>query len=64
MPLSAINAISEILVQQSMEETRWVVLDQQLRLVEQQVIYANAQEEERIMGVLVARYPADLKQPE
>lgn len=64
VPLSAINAISKILAQQSMEDSRWVVLDQQLHPVEQQVIYANAQEAERIMGELVVRYPADLKPPE
>lgn len=61
VPLSAITAISDILVQQSMEESRWVVLDQQLHPVEQQVIYANPQEAERIMKELVVRYPTDSK---
>ncbi|WP_319241856.1 protein kinase [uncultured Propionivibrio sp.] len=64
VPLSAITAISNILAQQSMEESRWVVLDQQLRPVEQQVIYANPQEAERIVGDLVVRYPAGPRPPE
>ena len=60
VPLSAISAISEILKNQSMEESRWVVLDQQLRPLEQQVIYANAQEAERIIGELAGRHAASL----
>jgi serine/threonine protein kinase len=56
VPLAAIAAISEILMHQSMEDSRWVVLDQSLRPLEQQVIYANPQEAERIVGELANRY--------
>ena len=41
VPLEAIVAISDILNQQSMEQARWVVLDQQLLPLEQAVIQAN-----------------------
>ncbi|TXL70490.1 protein kinase [Vineibacter terrae] len=58
VPLAAIAAVSEILKQQSMEESRWVVLDQRLRPLEQQVIYANPQMAERIVGELAERYAA------
>jgi eukaryotic-like serine/threonine-protein kinase len=58
VPLMAIAAISEILKQQSMEESRWVVLDKQLHALEQQVIYANAQEGEIIVGKLAKHYAA------
>ncbi|GLK61023.1 hypothetical protein GCM10017624_31860 [Azotobacter vinelandii] len=60
VPLAAIAAVSEILKQQSMEQSRWVVLNQQLRPLEQQVICANAQEAERIVSVLAERYAAGL----
>lgn len=56
VPLAALAAISDILNQQSMEQARWVVLDQQLQPLEQQVIYANPQEAERIVGELAQRY--------
>jgi len=56
VPLAALAAISEILEQQSMEESRWVVLDQQLHPLEQQVISANAQEAELTIGKLAKRY--------
>jgi len=58
VPLAAIAAISDILTQQSMERSRWVVLDQQLRPLDQQVIHANPQEAERIVGELADRYAA------
>lgn len=64
VPLSAFTAISDILAQQAMEESRWVVLDQTLHPMEQKVIYANPQEAERIVGDLVARYPAGSRSPE
>lgn len=56
VPLSAINAISEILTQQSMERPRWLVLDQKLRPLEQQVIHANPQGAEIAVGELAKRY--------
>lgn len=58
VPLAAIAAVSDILKQQSMEESRWVVLDQRLCPLEQQVIHANPQEAERIVGELAERYAA------
>lgn len=54
--LVPLAAISDILNQQSMEQTRWVVLNQQLLPLEQAVIYANPQEAERIVGHLAQRY--------
>ena len=39
-----------------METSRWVVLDADLNLLEQNVIYANAQEGERIATDLAQRY--------
>lgn len=56
VPLAAISAISDILNQQSMEQARWVVLNQQLSPLEQAVIYANPQEAERIIGRLAQQY--------
>ena len=56
VPLAAIVALSEILNQQSMEESRWVVLDQKLRPLEQKVIYASPQEAERTVSELAGRY--------
>ena len=56
VPLEAIVAISDILNQQSMEQARWVVLDQQLLPLEQAVIQANPQEAERIIGELAQRH--------
>lgn len=56
--LAAIAAVSEILEQQSIGESRWVVLDQRLNPLEQQVIYANLQVAERIVGELAERYVA------
>lgn len=58
VPLAGISAVSEILKQQSMEESRWVVLDQRLRPLEQRVICANAQEAERVVGELAQRFVA------
>lgn len=58
VPLAAITAVSDILKEQSMEESRWVVMDEQLRPLEQQVIYANPQVAERIVGELAERYAA------
>jgi len=60
VPLSAIAAVSDILEGQSMEECRWVVLDQQLSSLEQQVIYANPQEAERIIEEIAKRYRVEM----
>jgi eukaryotic-like serine/threonine-protein kinase len=48
----------DILSQQSMEESCWVVLDPRLRPLEQKVIYANPQEAERIVSELAKRHAA------
>jgi len=56
LPLAAIAAVSGVLDEQSMETARWVILDRQLRPLEQQTIYANSNEGERIIGGLAARY--------
>lgn len=63
VPLAAIAAVSDILKQQSMEESRWVVMDQQLHPLEQQVICANPQVAERIVGELAERYAPDSERP-
>ena len=63
VPLAAIAAVSDILNQQSMEESRWVVLDHQLRPLDQQIIYANPKEAERIVDELAKRYPAGSGSP-
>ncbi len=56
VPLSQMVAISDMLNDVSMEQSRWVVLDSALQPVEQAVIYANAQEGERIVADLARRY--------
>ncbi len=56
VPLAALSAVSDILNQQSMEQARWVVLNQQLLPMEQEIIYANPQEAERIIGELARRH--------
>jgi len=56
VPIAAFTKISNILDQQSMEDARWIVLDQQLQPLDQQVIYANPQVAERIISDLAQRY--------
>jgi serine/threonine-protein kinase len=56
VPLAAVNSISDILNEKSMEQARWVVMDQQTQPLEQAVIYANPQEAERIIEDLAKRY--------
>jgi hypothetical protein len=56
VPLSQVSAKSKALEGLSMETSRWVVLDADLNLLEQNVIYANAQEGERIATDLAQRY--------
>jgi serine/threonine protein kinase len=56
VPLSEVMARSDLLNDVSMEESRWVVFDQDFKLVEQAVIYANPQEGERIMSDLASRH--------
>lgn len=60
VPLAAIKSISDILNQQSMETARWVLFDQYLHPKNQEVIYANPEEGERIMEALTKRDPIDL----
>lgn len=63
VPLSAIAAISDILHEKSMEQARWVVLNQGLNALEQEVIYANPQEAERIVSELAARHATGSGKP-
>ena len=56
VPLSAVAAISDILHEKSMEQARWVVINQGLNALEQEVIYANPQEAERIVCELADRH--------
>ncbi len=56
VPLSQVSAKSKALEGLSMETSRWVVLDADLNLLEQNVIYANAQEGERIATDLAQRH--------
>ncbi len=63
VPLATNDAVCDFLNQQSMETSRWVVLNRQLRPLEQQVIYANPQEAERIVGELAERYAVASRPP-
>jgi serine/threonine-protein kinase len=56
VPLSQLATISKVLDDQSMEQSRWVILDSALHSLEQSVIYANPQEGERIMADLSKRH--------
>lgn len=56
VPLFQAIEHTDMLDGQSMERSRWVVFDASLRALEQQVIYANGGEGERIMLELAARY--------
>lgn len=56
VPLSQLRAYSDILDAISMEESHWVVLDAHLKAIEQQTIYANGSEGERIMVSLTDRH--------
>lgn len=55
VPLSQVAACTDVLDDVSMEQSRWVVFDSKLCPIEQAVIYANAQEAERIMSELATR---------
>ncbi|CAN7653276.1 protein kinase [Bosea sp. LjRoot9] len=56
VPLAQFAEASNILNDASMETSRWVVLDGALHALEEAVIYANAEEAERIMDDLVTRH--------
>lgn len=58
VPLSQVRDATDVLDGQSMETSRWVVFDADLRPLEQSVIYASGQEGERIVLALAERYPA------
>ena len=58
VPLSTVSAISNILQDKSMEEPRLVILDGGLHPLKQSVVYAKAQEAERIIGELAQRSAA------
>lgn len=63
VPLSAVSAISDILYDKSMEQARWVILDEKLHPLEQDVIHANPQDAERIIGELADRHAAGTAKP-
>lgn len=56
VPLQNFAAANPALDGLSMERSRWVILDSDLKSKEEEVIYANGEEGERIMERLVARY--------
>lgn len=58
VPLPNFSAANPCLEGLSMERSRWVVLDPDLKSKEEAVIYANGEEGERIMEMLVARHAA------
>jgi serine/threonine-protein kinase len=60
VPLSQVRDATDVLDGQSMETSRWVAFDADLRPLEQNVIYANGQEGERIVLALADRYPTAL----
>jgi hypothetical protein len=51
-----VSAKSNVLEGLSMESSRWMVFDADLKMLEQSVIYANAQEGERKASDLAQRY--------
>ncbi|MFN3474769.1 MAG: protein kinase domain-containing protein [Blastomonas sp.] len=57
VPLSQVRDVTDVLDGQSMETSRWIAFDADLRPLEQNVIYANGQEGERIVLALADRYP-------
>ena len=58
VPISQVRAKSHVLDDLSMEESRWIVFDADFNALEQAVIYANAQEGERIALDLAGRFAA------
>lgn len=57
VPLAQIAEVSDVLDGQSMERSRWVVLDADLHPLEQQVIHANDEWGESTILALADRYP-------
>ena len=56
VPLSQVAAVTNILDNKSMESSRWIVLDQDLKPLEQKVIHANPQGGEDIALDLANRF--------
>jgi len=56
IPLSEIDKISDILNQKSMERSRWLILNRQLKPLQQDVIHANPQGAEKIIESLAEKY--------
>ncbi len=56
VPLSQLMKISPILNDTSMETSRWVLLGDDFKAIKEAVIYANAQEAERIMSDLAKEH--------
>ena len=58
VPLSQVAAVTAILEDESMERSRWIVFDQDLKPLEQKVIHANPQGGEQTALELARRYGA------
>lgn len=56
VPLSQVAAVTAILENESMESSRWIVFDQDLKPLEEKVIHANPQGGERIAIDLANRF--------
>ena len=56
VPMSQVAPVSSVLHGLSMETSRWIIFDQELNPQAQDVIYANAQEGERIVMDLAKRF--------
>ena len=56
VPLSQVAVVTDILNNESMESARWIVFDQDLVPIKQEVIYANPQEGERIATKLASQF--------
>ena len=54
--LSQVTAVTAILQNESMENSRWILFNPDLQPLEQAVIYANPQEGERIARDLANRF--------
>ncbi len=56
MPLSQVAAVTAVLKNESMENSRWILFNPDLEPLEHDVIYANSQEGELIAHDLVSRF--------
>jgi serine/threonine-protein kinase len=61
VPIEQFRRVSSILEDQSMENARWVILDDQLNSLEQAVVYANPQVAEGIAARLAEQYNSNFR---